>query len=124
MAEVKQAIFFIGGVTNLALALVGVALPILPTTPFALAAVFFFARSSPRFENYVRTHPAIGPYIANYEKGEMTRSAKKKTLGSLWGTMVISMIITGVVVGIWWVPIVLFVVASCVSLHIWRMREP
>ncbi|WP_297190735.1 YbaN family protein [uncultured Corynebacterium sp.] len=120
----KQAIYFIGGVTNLALALVGVALPILPTTPFALAAVFFFARSSPRFENYVRTHPVVGPYISNYEKGEMTLSAKKKTLGSLWVTMVISMIITGVVVGIWWVPIVLFVVASFVSLHIWRMREP
>lgn len=120
----KRAIFFTGGVINMALALIGVALPILPTTPFALAAVFFFARSSPKFENYVRTHPVIGPYISNYEKGEMTRSAKKKTLGSLWVTMIISMLITVVVVGIWWVPVILFVVASCVSARIWRMREP
>ena len=43
---------------------------------------------------------------------------------SLWVTMLVSMAITGIVVGIWWVPVVLFVVASLVSLHIWSMDEP
>ena len=121
---VRRAIFFIGGIVNLALAFVGIALPILPTTPFALAAVFFFARSSPRFEHYVRSHRVMGPYISNYEKGEMTRKAKKNTLMSLWVTMLVSVAITGIVVGIWWVPVVLFVVASLVSLRIWSMDEP
>jgi len=59
------------------LGFVGAFLPILPTTPFLLVAVWAFSKSSPKLRHWLFTHPQFGPYIRDwFEKGAISRKAK------------------------------------------------
>ena len=51
------------GMLSLLLGTIGVVLPLLPTVPFMLLAAFFFARSSPRLEQWLVEHPSFGHHI-------------------------------------------------------------
>lgn len=65
------------GWTCVALGIVGIALPVLPTTPFLLVAAWAFARSSPRFREWMLTHKTLGPYVNDwYETGSIPARAK------------------------------------------------
>lgn len=60
-----------------ALAIAGVFLPLLPTTPFLLLAAGLFARSSPRFEQWLLNHPVFGETLRRWrEKGAISPRAK------------------------------------------------
>jgi uncharacterized protein len=50
-----------------ALGIVGIILPLLPTTPFLLVAVWAFSRSSPALAEKLRNHPKAGPYIRAWQ---------------------------------------------------------
>lgn len=52
----------------LVLGLVGVVLPLLPTTPFVLLAAYCFARSSPRLHGWLISHPRLGPMIRDWNE--------------------------------------------------------
>lgn len=56
------------GLTSLALGIVGVVLPLLPTAPFVLLSAYCFARSSPRLHDWLLTHRSFGPLIRNWEQ--------------------------------------------------------
>ncbi len=69
------------GVLFLGLGLVGVFVPLLPTTVFVLAAAYCFARSSPSLYAWLLQHPRFGPYIKNWEERRaMPRGAKRIAL--------------------------------------------
>ena len=55
------------GLAATGLALAGVVLPLLPTTPFLLVAAWAFARSSPRLDGWLRAHRRLGPVLADWE---------------------------------------------------------
>jgi uncharacterized membrane protein YbaN (DUF454 family) len=60
---------FLGlGLASLALAVLGVFLPILPTTPLVLLAAAFFARGSSRLHHYLLHHKIFGPIIQDWEE--------------------------------------------------------
>lgn len=61
-----QVAFGTLGTLFLLLGIVGVFLPILPTTPFLLLATACYARSSRRFYNWLMNHPAFGPLIIEW----------------------------------------------------------
>lgn len=67
-----------------ALAIAGAVLPLLPATPFALVAVWAFARASPRLEAWLRAHPTLGPPLEAWRaRRAVPRRAKTLALISL-----------------------------------------
>lgn len=55
------------GLFSLACGIVGVVLPILPTTPFVILAAFCFGKSSPRLAAWLQAHRTFGPMIADWQ---------------------------------------------------------
>lgn len=59
------------------LGIAGIFLPLLPTTPFLLLAVWLFSRSSPRLAKWLMDHPWLGPPLRDWrEEGTISRRAK------------------------------------------------
>lgn len=99
-----------------ALGFLGVFLPVLPTTPFLLLALFLFARSSPRWRIALMRHPLLGPYIRGYASKEgLSVRAKTVTLVILWVTITVSVLW---VADVWWSRLILIGVAVGITLHI------
>ena len=72
-----RPLWIAGGALSVALGLVGIVLPLLPTTPFLLLAAFCFARGSPRLHNWLIHHPRFGPPIERWrERGAISKKAK------------------------------------------------
>lgn len=69
---------------SLCLALLGVVLPGLPTTPFLLSASWAARRGWPAFEQYLQTHPRFGPLLQQWQQHRVVpRSAKYTASGML-----------------------------------------
>ena len=74
---VVRWILLIGGFILLGIGVLGMFLPLLPTTIFFLLAAWCFARSSERFHYWLHHNRFFGKYLANYRtKGGMTRGSK------------------------------------------------
>ncbi len=67
LTNMKRWIYIILGLFFSGLGIVGVFLPILPTFPFAVAALFFFSRSSIRFKNWLLNNRFLGPSIRRFQ---------------------------------------------------------
>ncbi|WP_283785787.1 YbaN family protein [Bermanella sp. WJH001] len=101
------------------LGVLGIFLPLLPTTPFLLLAAACFVRSSPRFYQWLVEHPKLGKYILHYLNGEgLPKKAKIYTIMTIWLTMGIS---AWLVVPIIWGKLALLLIGGCVSIYIWRL---
>ncbi len=73
---------------SLALALVGVVLPGLPTVPFVLLAAFAAARGWPRLEHYLLGHPTFGRFIQQWRAaGVVPRTAKYAASGMMLASL-------------------------------------
>lgn len=64
---VVRALYLIAGLLCVLIGLIGVVLPLLPTTPFLLVAAFCFSRSSERLHQYLLNHPVFGGLIRDWE---------------------------------------------------------
>ncbi len=81
----KRALFVVAGSALVGIGVLGIVLPLLPTTPFLLLAAICYARSSQRLHHALLTNRFLGNYISNYLEGKgMTRRAKMWTLSLLW----------------------------------------
>ena len=89
---VKRLIWRAMGLVFVALAIAGVVLPLVPTTPFLLLAAFFFARSSPRLHAWLMSHRQFGPLIRNWrEHGRIDRRSKYFALLAMLAALVVSL---------------------------------
>jgi uncharacterized membrane protein YbaN (DUF454 family) len=96
--------------------LIGIFLPVLPTTPFLLLAAWCYARSSERYYKWLITNKWFGEYIRNYQEGKgIPLKIKVFAILFLWVTILISVyfFITNI-----YVRIILIVIASVVTIHI------
>lgn len=73
------------GSLSLGAGIIGIFLPLLPTTPFLLLSAALYFRSSPRLYNWLLSHKHLGKYIKNFrEKGVIPLHAKIISLLMLW----------------------------------------
>lgn len=121
LSPVARAFLMIIGVIAVALGILGVFLPLLPTTPFLLLASFCFARSSNRFNNWLLNNRLLGSYIKDYvEKRAIKRSVKIITLTILWVTIFTSI---SMIKSFPLVKLLLLVIAVAVTLHVASLRN-
>ena len=66
MKKLVRVLLLLGGTLCVILAVVGMFVPVLPTTPLLLLAAVCYARSSERFYRWLLTNRWCGPYIRNY----------------------------------------------------------
>ncbi|MET1078435.1 MAG: YbaN family protein [Pseudomonas sp.] len=79
------------GWLSVGLGVVGIFLPVLPTTPFLLLAAACFARSSPRFYQWLVGHPRLGPWIRDYLDGQgIPLRGKVWAMGLMWTSIALS----------------------------------
>lgn len=57
------------GVVSLVLGVVGIFVPVLPTTPFLLLSAACFVRSSNRLHTWLVNHRHLGPHISGFTTG-------------------------------------------------------
>jgi len=62
----QRLLWLAAGATSLLLGLIGIFLPLLPTTPFVLLAAFCFSRGSMRCEAWLLNHPRLGPMVRDW----------------------------------------------------------
>jgi uncharacterized membrane protein YbaN (DUF454 family) len=62
----QRLLWAVTGAASLLTGLVGVVVPLLPTTPFVLLAAFCFARGSERCERWLLAHPWLGPIVRDW----------------------------------------------------------
>lgn len=98
MAQTEQAGWKRGVYVSLGLGFVGLGalgavLPVLPTTPFLLLAVFAFARSFPRLGDWILAHPRLGPPVRDWQTyGAIGRGAKIAAVGAMAAALAISLL--------------------------------
>jgi uncharacterized protein len=93
MARFGKVFYIILGWFSVGLGILGIILPLLPSAPFLLVAVWAFSQSSPETAAKIRAHPILGPPILDWEKhGVIPLYAKIAAVammlgsgGYLWG---------------------------------------
>ena len=114
---VVKTLFVVLGALSLLLGLVGIFVPLLPTTPFLLLAAALWVRSSPKLYAWLLAHRRLGPYIRNFrENRAIPLRAKILSVTLLWATLLYCIFF--VVNAWWWAQLALLAVAVGVTWHI------
>ncbi|PKE33048.1 hypothetical protein CWS43_03935 [Rahnella sp. AA] len=114
----KRILLIIAGWVCVVLATLGVVLPLLPTTPFLLLAAWCFARSSPRFHQWLLYRSWFGGYLRHWQQHRaLPKGAKPKAVGLIVITFAISIYF----VPLLWVRILLVCMMLVLLIMMWRL---
>lgn len=120
MKSIKKAFLIIAGSISLGLGVIGIVLPLLPTTPFLLLSAACYVRSSDKLYQWLITNKYVGPYILNYREGKgIPLKAKIIGVSLLWLSMLYTIIF---VVPLVMVKILLFLIASYFTWFILKQK--
>ena len=110
-----RLIYFIIGILSLGMGVLGIVLPVLPTTPFLLLAIACFSRSSKRFEDWLYHTKMYQIYVADFrETGSISKERKKKIIVSIYILMGISIYFAPVI----WVKLGLFALTIFITYYL------
>ncbi len=105
---------------SLALGVLGIFLPVLPTTPFILLAAWAATRGSPRLLAWLESHPMFGQMLREWRRGGVV-SRKAKWSATI--VMASSAVIILVLVRKPFVQVVAIGCMACVLAWLWRRPE-
>lgn len=113
-----RGLLFVAGWVSLALGVIGIFLPLMPTTVFVLLAAWCFARSSPRFHRWLLAHRWFGPMVRSFrDGGRLPRAVRLRAVITIWLTMGLSMWLVGAA----WAVVLLTVIGSALTVYLFRL---
>ena len=112
--------YLISGFILVGIGVVGIFLPLLPTTIFLILASICFLKSSPRANEWLRNHKVLGGYIDNYQnKTGLTRNNKIANIITLWTSISLSaFLLTDEL----YIRIILLAIAIGVTIHLLMIK--
>jgi uncharacterized protein len=105
----QKTFWFTLGSLSLALGIIGILLPLLPTTPFVILTAFAYGRSSPRCQRWLERSRTFGPILADWQaNGAIAPRHKAVAVTTMAGSLAL---------GIWFAipPLALAVQAICLG---------
>jgi len=119
-SRLVKGLLIFAGTFFLGLGIIGIIIPVLPTTPLLLLAAACYAKSSKRFYHWLLNNRWFGNYIKNYqEKKGVPLKVKLSSISLLWITILFSAFY---VVSILLIRLLLILVAVGVTIHILSVR--
>lgn len=105
------------GTISLVLAIVGIFLPLLPTTPLLLLSAALWLKSSDRLYSWLINHPVLGVYIQNFRiHRAIPLKIKIYAVTMVWLT--IGYCIFAVVDAYWWAQLLMALLAVAITWHV------
>lgn len=109
-------------IIGLALAVIGTLLPVMPTVPFLLVALFAASRGWPELERWLLAHPVFGKHLVDWrERGAVSRRAKWFATAGIAAGIVSSVVLVGPAR---WIVALPVSVMLLVLAWLWRRPEP
>lgn len=102
------------------LALLGLVVPLLPATPFALLALYAGARGSSRMHARILAHPLLGPAVRDWQAHRVVGRRPKQVAT---GTMAVSALIVFATAPSRWMAVAATAFMACVALWLWLRPE-
>lgn len=118
MKKAKKVLFVIMGLFFIGLAYIGIFIPGLPTTFFAIIASWFFVKSSDRLNNWVINHPIIGKHISNWKE---KRIYPKRGKYAMIGCMITSLVFSSFFLEL---NVILYMFVTFAIIIGWALRYP
>lgn len=120
MRDFKKIVFIILGSICVILGLIGIIVPLLPTTPFLLLAAFFYGKSSKRLQQWLFNNRVFGAYLTNYVEGRgISIRNKVYTLTFLWLAIGYTIFF---IISNFLIRLLLLLIAICVTIHILTIK--
>jgi uncharacterized membrane protein YbaN (DUF454 family) len=117
----KRKLLIVLGSFFVGLGILGIFLPLLPTTPFLLLAAACYIRSSKKFYTWLTKNRWFGKYIRDYQEGRgIPLKVKLFSITLLWLTIGISIVF---VVHLLVIRLILAAIALGVTLHIISIKR-
>ena len=106
---------------SLALGVVGIVVPGLPTVPFVLLSAYAAARGSARLHAWLLAHPRFGPMIRDWQAhGAVSRRAKRLAVAM----MALASAVMFLTAPRWWMAATGTAIMAVVAVWLWRRPEP
>ncbi|WP_337866007.1 YbaN family protein [Ignavibacterium sp.] len=120
LPKLYRYLYLISGILLVAIGVIGIFLPVLPTTIFLILASACFVKSSPRANEWLKKHKILGMYIKNYQdKTGLTVKAKVINISLLWIMILLSAFYF---TNEFYIRIILLMIAVGVTIHLLMIK--
>ena len=118
--DIRKALLIFAGTLCVGLGVLGMFLPLMPTTVFLLMAAYCYSKSSEKFHTWLLSNRLFGKYISNYKSGRgISLRQKLSTIVTLWLSIGFSMWMLS---GRFWLSLLMIAIAVGVTIHLLMIK--